>query len=222
MRILIVEDEPKIGQALKKGLQQEQYAVDLVAEGKEGLAMALSEPYDLIILDRMLPGVQDGLEVCKEIRRKGLQLPVLVLTAKTQINDRVAGLEGGADDYLGKPFAFEELLARVRALLRRPERRLDTSLQVGDLTLDSSSFSVERAGKQITLSSKEFALLEYLLRNTGRTVTKEMIIAHVWDYDANVLPNTVEVYIGYLRNKIERPFKRTFIATIRGFGYRVG
>lgn len=222
MRILIVEDEPKIGQALKKGLQQEHYAVDLVMDGKEGLAMALTEPYDLLVLDRMLPNVSDGLSICREVRQRGLQMPILMLTAKTQINERVEGLESGADDYLAKPFAFEELLARVRALLRRPEQRLDAALTVGDVALDPSAFSVTRSGKPITLSAKEFSLLEYLMRNSGRTVTKEMIISHVWDYDADVLPNTVEVYIGYLRNKLERPFKRAFITTARGFGYKVG
>lgn len=222
MRILIVEDEPKIGQALKKGLQQEHYAVDLVVDGKEGLAMALTEPYDLLVLDRMLPNVSDGLSICREVRQRGLQMPILMLTAKTQIDERVEGLESGADDYLAKPFAFEELLARVRALLRRPEKRMDAALLVGDVALDPSAFSVTRSGKPIALSEKEFSLLEYLMRNSGRTVTKEMIISHVWDYDADVLPNTVEVYIGYLRNKLERPFKRAFITTARGFGYRVG
>lgn len=222
MRILVVEDEPKIGHALKKGLQQEHYAVDHILDGKEGLAMALSEPYDLIILDRMLPNISDGLQLCQQVRQKGLHMPILMLTAKTQVNDRVEGLENGADDYLAKPFAFEELLARVRALLRRPEQRLEAALEVGDVALDPSAFSVTRSGKPILLSSKEFALLEYLMRNSGRTVTKEMIISHVWDYDADILPNTVEVYIGYLRNKLERPFKRAFITTARGFGYRVG
>lgn len=222
MRILLVEDEPKIGQALKKGLQQEQYAVDLVADGREGLAMALTEPYDLLILDRMLPGISDGLSICQEVRRKGLQMPILMLTAKTQVNDRVAGLEGGADDYLAKPFAFEELVARIRALLRRPERRLESVLSVGNVTLDPAAFNVEREGRAVSLSSKEFSLLEYLMRNAGRTVTKEMIIGHVWDYDADILPNTVEVYVGYLRNKLERPFKKAYITTVRGFGYRVG
>ena len=222
MRILLVEDEPKIGQALKKGLQQEQYAVDLVADGREGLAMALTEPYDLLILDRMLPGISDGLSICQEVRRKGLQMPILILTAKTQVNDRVAGLEGGADDYLAKPFAFEELVARIRALLRRPERRLESVLSVGSVTLDPAAFNVEREGRAVSLSSKEFSLLEYLMRNAGRTVTKEMIIGHVWDYDADILPNTVEVYVGYLRNKLERPFKKEYITTVRGFGYRVG
>lgn len=223
MRILIVEDEHKIANAIKRGLEQEKYAVDVVYEGKEGLSFALSEPYDLLILDRMLPGVSDGLEICRSMREKGIHTPVLMLTAKDQLQDRVSGLNEGADDYLIKPFAFEELLARVRALLRRPSQRIENCLKVEDLSLDTALFEVKRGASLITLSGKEYALLEYLMRNEGRTLTKDMIISHVWDYDADVLPNTVEVYIGYLRGKIDKPFKKApLIHTVRGFGYKLG
>lgn len=223
MRILIVEDEHKIAGALQRGLQQEHYAVDVAYDGKEGLGMALTEPYDLVILDRMLPGIEDGLMICAAMRKKGLHAPVLVLTAKDKIQDRVAGLDGGADDYLVKPFAFEEFLARVRALLRRPEQSLHNTLQVEDLTLDTVSYEVKRGAKSISLTTKEFALLEYLMRNKDLTLSKDSIIGHVWDYDADILPNTVEVYIGYLRNKIDKPFKGPhLINTVRGFGYKLG
>lgn len=223
MRILIVEDEHKIAAALKRGLEQEQFAVDVVFDGKEGKAFALTEPYDLIILDRMLPGIQDGLEICEAVRAKGMHIPILMLTAKDRIEDRVNGLNHGADDYLVKPFAFEEFLARVKALLRRPEQHMDALLQIEDLSLNTLSYAVQRKGKEITLSNKEYALLEYLMRNPGRTLSKDAIISHVWDYDADVLPNTVEVYIGYLRNKIDKPFKGpNLIHTIRGFGYKIG
>lgn len=223
MRILIIEDEHKIANALKRGLEHEQYAVDVVYDGKEGLAFALTEPYDLIILDRMLPGVTDGLEICRSVRAKGIHTPILVLTAKDRLSDKVSGLNDGADDYLAKPFAFEELLARVKALLRRPSQSLPSILQVEDLKLDTAHFEVSRAGALISLSSKEYALLEYMMRNGGRILTKEMIISHVWDYDADILPNNVEVYIGYLRNKVDRPFKSpALIHTVRGFGYKLG
>lgn len=222
MRILLVEDEHKIAAAIKRGLEQGQYAVDVVYDGNEGLGFALTEPYDLVILDRMLPNISDGLEICMAMRDKGIHTPVLMLTAKDQVQNRIGGLNGGADDYLAKPFAFEELLARVRALLRRPRQTLDTVLKVGDLTLNTITFEVKRAGRMISLSTKEYALLEFLMRNAGRTMHKDQIIAHVWDYDADVLPNTVEVYIGYLRQKIDRPFKRpNLILTIRGFGYKL-
>lgn len=219
MRILIVEDEVKIANALRRGLEQEKYAVDAVYDGREGMAFALTEPYDLIILDRMLPGVSDGLEICAQLREKGIATPVLMLTAKGDVRERVKGLNEGADDYLAKPFAFEELLARVRALLRRPAPVLGTVLRVGDLSLDTRDFTVRRGSRVINLSAKECALLEFLMRNTGKVVTKDTIIEHVWDYDTDVLPNTVEVYIGYLRGKIDKPFKHALIHTVRGFGY---
>jgi len=222
MRILVIEDDHKIANAIKKGLNQESYAVDLSFDGEDGFGSALVTDYDLIIIDRMLPGM-DGIQICKALRDKEYETPILFLTAKDKINDRVDGLNAGADDYLVKPFAFEELLARVRALLRRPQNRLESILRVGDLTLNSSTFEVLRGKKKINLSSKEFALLEYLMRNPNRILTKDNIIAHVWDYDADILPNTVEVYIGYLRNKIDRLFTKTtpLISTVRGFGYKI-
>jgi len=221
MRVLIVEDEHKIARALKKALEQETYAVDVAFDGDEGYAMATTEPYDIAIIDRMLPGEYDGLGIVKAMRDAKIHTPVLFLSALGSISERTAGLDAGADDYLVKPFALEELLARVRALLRRPTEQQSAVLTAGDLTLDTINYSIERAGKPIQLTSKEFALLEYLLRNPGRPLSKEVIISHVWDYDADILPNTVEVYIKYLRNKIDIPFKKPLIHTVRGFGYKL-
>jgi DNA-binding response OmpR family regulator len=223
VKILIVEDEHKIANLLKQGLEQERFVADVVYDGTSGFDLASSEPFDVIILDRLLPGI-DGLEICKKLREQGIHTPILMLTAKGQIMDKVEGLNSGADDYLTKPFAFEELLARIKALVRRPKVTSNSVLQVEDLTLNTDSYEVKRGGNKITLSSKEFALLEYLMRHQNRTLTKEQIINHVWSYDANVLPNTVEVFIGYLRNKIDRPFKnkKNLINTIRGFGYKIG
>lgn len=223
MRVLVIEDEHKIANAIKRGLEQESYAVDVCYDADDGLSSALAEEYDVIILDRMLPGSMDGVGVCQAIREEAKHTPVLFLTAKDQIRDRVAGLDAGADDYLVKPFAFEELLARVRALLRRPHTTESTILRVDDLVLDPAQFAVERAGKTVNLSRREFALLEYLMRNQNRVLSKENIMNHVWDFDADILPNTVEVYMGYLRNKIEKPFKgKQLIHTQRGFGYVFG
>lgn len=223
MRILIVEDQYKIAAALKRGLEQESFAVDLSHDADNGLAQALSGEHDLIILDRMLPGSLEGLDICREVRRHKLHMPILLLTAKDQIGDRVAGLDAGADDYLVKPFAFEELLARIRALLRRPAENTGTVLQAGDLTLNTVTYEVRRAGRLIQLSSREFALLQYLLRNQNRVLSKDTIIGHVWDFDADILPNTVEVYMGYLRNKIDKPFTGpALLHTVRGFGYKLG
>jgi len=221
MRILIVEDEHKIARALKKALEQETFAVDVAYDGDEGHAMATTEPYDIAIIDRMLPGDYDGLAIVKAMREAKVHTPVLFLSALGSISERTAGLDAGADDYLVKPFALEELLARVRALLRRPTEQQSAVLTSGDLTLDTVTYSVERGGKPIQLTSKEFALLEYMLRNPGRPLSKEVIISHVWDYDADILPNTVEVYIKYLRNKIDAPFKKALIHTVRGFGYKL-
>ena len=222
MRILIVEDDRKIANAVKKGLEQERFAADVSYDGQDGLGQALTINYDLIILDRMLPEV-DGVEICRAIRDKEIEVPILILTAKDKIADRVEGLNAGADDYLVIPFAFEELLARVRALLRRPKNVTDNRLKVGDLTMNPEKFEISRSEKKINLSSKEFALLEYMMRNPDRILTKNNIIEHVWDYDADILPNTVEVFIGYLRNKIDKPFKKQkpMIETVRGFGYRL-
>jgi len=223
MRILVVEDEHKIAGALKRGLEQESYAVDLAYDGEEGLSSALTDEYDVIVLDRMLPGLLDGAEICKEVRANGVRTPIIMLTAKDKIGDRVEGLNAGADDYLVKPFAFEELLARLRALLRRPQDHVGNVLTLDDLTLDTTTFEVKRAGRKIQLSQREYALLEYLMRNQNRILSKANIISHVWDYDADILPNTLEVYIGYLRNKIERPFRGPdLIHTVRGFGYKLG
>ncbi|MEO8784880.1 MAG: response regulator transcription factor [Candidatus Saccharimonadales bacterium] len=223
MKILIVEDEHKIANALKQGLEQESYAVDVAYDGDQGLANALEGDYDLILLDRMLPGSIDGLELCRQVRKHKNHTPILMLTAKDGVSDRVIGLDSGADDYLVKPFAFEELLARVRSLLRRPHDSASPILQVGDLTLDPADFVVQRANTEISLSKREFALLEYLMRNKGRILSKQKIIDHVWDFDADILPNTVEVYMGYLRSKIDKPFKgRDLIKTVRGFGYKMG
>lgn len=223
MKILLVEDEHKIANAIKLGFKQERINVEVYHDGDDGLGAALAEEYDVIILDRMLPGAMDGIEICKSIRAKGVQTPVLMLTAKGQVRDRVSGLNAGADDYLVKPFSFEELLARVRALLRRPQDNIGNVLSVEDLTLDTLSYEVRREDTPVTLSSTEFALLEYMMRNYGRVLSKANIINHVWDFDADVLPNTVEAYIGYLRNKIDKPFSGPeLIQTVRGFGYRLG
>lgn len=222
MKILVIEDEHKIANSIRKGLDQEAYAVDLAFTGDDGLDLALSEEFDLMIIDLMLPGV-DGVEICRRVRQAKIQTPILMLTAKSQISDKVAGLDAGADDYLTKPFAFEELLARVRALTRRPTTSVGTVLRVGDLSLDTVRFEVKRQGVIITLSSKEYALLEFLMRHANKIMSKEQIISHVWSYDADVLPNTVEVYIKYLRNKIDKPFPNlpSMIETVRGFGYKI-
>ena len=223
MLVLLVEDEQKIAYAIKRGLEQEHYAVDVAYDGKEGLSLALSHNYDLILLDRMLPGGLDGSDICREVRAKGIRTPILLLTALDGLRDKVSGLDSGADDYLVKPFAFEELLARLRSLLRRPEPLQSNVLLVENLSLDTSTYEVKRAGKIISVTSKEYSLLEYLMRHPGRIISKEAIISHVWDYDADILPNTVEVYIGYLRNKIDKPFALPpLLQTVRGFGYRLG
>ncbi len=223
MRILIVEDEHRIANAIKKGLEQENYATDVAYAGPDGFDLASTEDYDLIILDLLLPEM-DGITICKELRKNKIHTPILMLTAKGQIQDKVAGLDAGADDYLTKPFSFEELLARVRALNRRPKIVLDDTLVVNDLQLNTKTYQIERAKKAIQLSSKEFSLLEYLMRNANKILTKDQIIAHVWNYDADILPNTVEVYIRNLRNKVDVPFKnkKPLIHTVRGFGYKIG
>ncbi len=223
MRILIVEDDHKIAAAVKRGLERQSYAVDMAHDGDKGLELALNEPYDLIILDRMLPGAVDGMGILKALRQADNHTPVLLLTAKDHVLNRAEGLNAGADDYLVKPFAFVELIARVRALLRRPQQALGTVLVHGDVTLDPENFVVTRSGSPITLTSLEFSLLEYLMRNPGRVITRDQLIQNVWNYDADILPNTVEVYIGYLRNKIDKPFDSTdLIHTRRGFGYVFG
>jgi DNA-binding response OmpR family regulator len=223
MKILLVEDEPKIARAVRLGFEQENAIVEVIHDGEEALAAILAEEYDVIVLDRMLPGGMDGVEICKSARAQGVQTPVIILTAKGQIRDRVVGLNAGADDYLVKPFSFEELMARVRALLRRPQENIGNILRVGDLELDTISYEVQRDGKKIELTQTEYSLLEYLMRNYGRVLSKTNIIGHVWDFDADILPNTVEAYIAYLRNKVDKPFngRRPLIHTVRGFGYKI-
>lgn len=223
MRILVVEDEHRIANSIKKGLEQESYAVDIAYDGEKGFDLASSEEYDIIILDLMLPKM-DGLKICDKLRNdEHIHTPILMLTAKSSIEDRVKGLNSGADDYLPKPFAFTELLARIKALSRRPNKTLNTILKTSDLTLNTLTYEVKRGKDNIDLSKTEFALMQYLLTNKGKTQTKEQIIAHVWNYDADILPNTVEVYIGYLRNKIDKAFKNKpeLLKTVRGFGYKL-
>ena len=223
MRILVVEDEHKIANSIRKGLEQESYAVDVAYDGTSGYDLASTEDYDVIVLDLLLPGM-GGMEICKKLRAEKNHAPILILTAKGQLGDKVEGLNSGADDYLVKPFAFEELLARIRALFRRPKEAIAAILTCKDLSLNTITYEVKRKDKLIKLSSKEFSLLEYLMRHPKQIFTKEQIIGHVWNYDADVLLNTVEVYIGYLRNKIDRPFpeKPALIQTVRGFGYKIG
>lgn len=223
MRALIVEDDHKIANSIKKGLEQESFAVDVAYDGSNGFDLAVSENYDVIILDLMLPGTP-GIEICKNLRANQIHTPILMLTAKGELEDKVEGLNCGADDYLIKPFAFAELLARIKALARRPKDSIGAVLNFADLTLNTVNYEVIRAGTSIRLSRREFALLEYLLRHSDTILTKDQIINNVWNYDADILPNTVEVYIGYLRNKIDRAFpdKNKLLQTVRGFGYKLG
>ncbi len=223
MRILVVEDEKHVALAIKEGLEQESYAVDTEFDGTSGLSSARTGEYDLILLDVMLPKL-DGFEVCKKLRSKNIQTPILMLTAKDQDGDIVNGLNFGADDYLAKPFSFDVLLARMRALLRRPQKSLGEKLQVADLILDPVSKEVKRGKAEIKLSPKEFAILEYMMRNLDRILSKNNIMTHVWDFDADILPNTIEVFITYLRAKIDKPFKNSppLIHNVRGFGYKIG
>jgi DNA-binding response OmpR family regulator len=216
MRILVVEDEHKIANSIKRGFEQETWATDVAYDGSDGYDMASSEDYDVIVLDLMLPKM-DGIEICKKLRAQSIHTPILMLTARGELADKVGGLNSGADDYLVKPFAFEELLARVKALSRRPKETKTEELKVDNLTLNTNSFEVKKNGKSVELSRKEFALLEYLMRNSGKVVSKENIIAHVWDYESDILPNTVEVFVGYLRDKIGGDV----IKTVRGFGYKI-
>lgn len=224
MRILVIEDEQKIANAVKRGLGMHGHAVDAVYDADTGYSYASDPDYDVIILDRMLPGSMDGVELCQKLREQGIHTPVLMLTARGTIGDKVEGLNSGADDYLVKPFSFDELTARVRALLRRPRVSTGTVLKVADLELDPVAYKVARGGDTIKLSHKEFQVLEYLMHHAGQIITKDTLISHIWNEDADVLPNTVEVYIGYLRAKIDRPFpdKPPLLHTARGFGYRLG
>ncbi len=223
MRVLVVEDEHRIANSIKKGLEQERYAVDVAYNGIDGFDLASTGDYDVVVLDLLIPGM-NGLEVCRKLREEGKHIPILILTAKGQTQDKVIGLDSGADDYLTKPFSFKELLARIRALIRRPRNSLPTVLTVEDLQLDTQNFEVKRGKQKIQLSNKEFSFLEYLMRHARQILTKEQIISHVWDYDADILPNTVEVYIRNLRHKIDLPFKdkKALLHTVRGFGYKIG
>jgi heavy metal response regulator len=221
MKILVVEDEKRITSFIRKGLQYEGYTVDVALDGLIGLEKAREASLDLIVLDVMLPHL-DGISLCSRLREAGINTPVIMLTAKDDIDDRVKGLDAGADDYLVKPFAFKELLARIRSLLRRGgENAKQSVLQVGDLTVDPSSREVVRAGKIIELSKKEYSLLEYLLRNQNQVLTRTMIAEHVWDYDFDSFTNTIDVYIRYLRKKVDDGFEQKLIHTIRGVGYKI-
>lgn len=221
-RILIVEDAEKIARSLQKGLTVEGYQVELAFDGAAGYQLARQHAFDVILLDLMLPEM-DGYQVCRQLRADGIHTPVLMLTARGELDDKVQGLDIGADDYLTKPFDYDELLARVRALIRRPPKAVPPVVTLDTLEIDTTRQQVTRAGQRLKLSSKEYALLEYLAWHLHQPVNKDQIIAHVWDYDADVLPNTVEVYIGYLRQKVDKAFpdQPPLIQTIRGFGYQL-
>ncbi len=219
MRVLVVEDEPKIAASIKKGLEAETFSVDVVHDGDSGYSYGSSPEYDIIILDWMLPGDMDGQAVCEALRADGVKTPVLMLTARDSTEHKVTGLNSGADDYLAKPFDFDELIARLYALLRRPRNLLGKTLSVGELSLDPITKIVAYNDQPVDLTSKEFALLEYLMRHPGKVISKDELITHVWSDDDDVLPNTVEVYIGYLRTKIDKQFGTDMIKTRRGFGY---
>ena len=218
MRLLVVEDEKKVASFIKQGLEEEGYAVDVALNGEEGLGMALERVHDLIILDISLPRM-DGFQVLKKLRQQKVNTLVLLLTVRATIEDKVLGLDAGADDYLTKPFAFQELLARVRALLRRRAEAEPALLQMGELILDPAQRIVSRGGEKIDLTSKEFALLEYFMRNPGRVLTRTMIIEHVWNYDFDTMTNIIDVYVNYLRRKIESGHGAKLIHTVRGVGY---
>jgi len=218
MRILIVEDEKKVASFIKQGFEEEGYAVDWAADGREGMLLALDGVHDLIILDLNLPKM-DGLQVLQELRKARVKAPVLLLTVRAMIEDKVLGLDTGADDYLTKPFSFQELLARARALLRRRLETEPTLLRVADLTLDPARRLVRRGAEKIELSTKEFALLDYFMRNPGRVLTRTMIAEHVWDYDFDTATNIIDVYVNFLRKKIDTDREPKLIHTVRGVGY---
>ena len=218
MRVLVIEDETKVGSFIKRALEEESYAVDLCEDGAQGLDLALSGSYDLIMIDLMLPGLP-GLEVLTRLRKEKIQTPVLILTAQSKVDQRVKGLDAGADDYLTKPFAIDELLARVRALLRRGPAESAGVFQIDDLMLNPATREVTRGGQRIDLTVKEYALLEYFMRHSGRVLTRPMISDHVWNQDFDTFTNVIDVYVNYLRNKIDRGRARKLIHTIRGSGY---
>jgi len=218
VRILIVEDEKKVAGFIKKGLEEETYAVDVAYDGEEGFHLADMNEYDMIILDLMLPKM-DGLEVLTRLRDKKVSTPILLLTAKDAVEDKVTGLNKGADDYLTKPFAFSELLARIRSLLRRGQAETQTELKVGDLILDMVSHKVIREGEEIELTGKEYSLLEYFMRNEGKVLTRTMIAEHVWDYNFDTFTNVIDVYVNHLRKKIDKKYPAKLLHTLRGVGY---
>ena len=218
MRILVVEDEKKVSSFIKRGLEEERYEVDAAFNGEEGLKMALEKGYDLIVLDVMLPK-KDGLSVVRELRERKSATPVLMLTAKDSVEDIVAGLDSGSDDYLTKPFAFAELLARVRALVRRSEQDRGAEIRFADLRLDPVTHKVWRKDKEIDLTAKEYSLLEYFMRNPNQVLTRTMIAEHVWDYTFDSFTNIIDVYVNYLRKKIDRDADKKLIHTVRGVGY---
>jgi two-component system OmpR family response regulator len=220
MRVLVVEDERKLGELLRRGLGEEGYAADLADRGEEALWMAQAVPYDAIVLDVMLPGA-DGFEICRRMRGSGVWAPVLMLTARDAVDDRVNGLDAGADDYLTKPFAFEELLARLRALTRRAPVERPPVLQVGDLRLDPAAHRAWRGDQELDLSAKEFALLELFMRRPGVTLSRTQLLDGAWDFAFESRSNVVDVYVRYLREKIDRPFGQHSLETIRGVGYRL-
>lgn len=218
MKILLVEDNEKLAEFVKTALVEEHYSVDIAGDGEEGLRLADVNSYDIIVLDIMLPG-KDGLTVCEELRKRGERCPVLLLTAKSKVRDKVRGLDLGADDYLTKPFEIEELLARIRALLRRQNSEKTVVLKVGDLVMDQATRQVTRAGEELHLTAKEYALLRYLMMNANEVVPRSMIIEHVWDVESAAFTNVVDVYINYLRSKVDRGFAEPLIHTVRSVGY---
>jgi len=218
MRILVVEDERKVAQLIQKGLAEEQYGVDIALDGERGMSMSESQHYDLYIVDVMLPKM-NGMELVKVLRHRQEKAPILMLTAKATIEDKVAGLDSGADDYLTKPFAFEELLARVRSLLRRGAQQKSTILTIADLELDTVTHKARRGGKMIDLTAKEYALLDYFLQNKDRVLTRSAISEHIWDYNFDTGTNIIDVYINHLRNKVDNLFEKKLIHTVRGVGY---
>ncbi|MFW6132029.1 MAG: response regulator transcription factor [Candidatus Aminicenantaceae bacterium] len=220
MKILIVEDDKKLSAFLQKGLREEQFAVDVCRNGANALHFVEINDYDVIILDLMLPG-KDGLTVCKELREQSITTPIIMLTAKDTVEDKISGLSEGADDYLTKPFSFAELLARIKALLRRNQDYKEKTLKIKDLELNPWKRTVFRGDKEISLTGKEYALLEYLMRHKGQIVSKSMIIEHVWDMNYEGLSNVVNVYINHLRKKIEIDSKEKLIRTIKGYGYKI-
>jgi DNA-binding response OmpR family regulator len=220
MRLLVVEDNRRLNGVLRASLIEAGYAVDPAYDGLEGFELALAAPYDAIILDVMLPG-RDGLTVCRELRQRGINAPVLMLTARDTVQDRVRGLDSGADDYLVKPFAMGELLARLRALLRREAPRKTAWIEVGDLRLNPAMHSVERAGQRVELTARLFALLEYFIRHPNQVLTRQMVEAHIWSYDYAGTSNAVDVYVRRLRRQIDDPFETPMLETVRGVGYRL-